>query len=50
MGKCRQGAQNQTEGQTLPCLRRTSYDFLMDEHENELSRLVDQLARPSPCA
>ena len=29
----------------MPCLRRTSYDFLMDEHENELSRLVDQLNR-----
>jgi twitching motility protein PilT len=34
----------------LPRLARTSYDLLMDEHENELSRLVDQLNRSATVA
>jgi twitching motility protein PilT len=37
-------------GRTLPRLARTSYDFLMDENEKELSRLVDQLNRSATVA
>jgi twitching motility protein PilT len=38
------------QGRTLPRPARTSYDLLMDERDNELSRLVDQLNRSATVA